>query len=326
MTLFASPSVLLPTALAFLSLSQLSTARLSGCDSVNCPLDQYRQPSCVLGNTTARALGITSFTNPLSSDPFTWTIMVQSVNGPNDTFERDFFLGTPPAVNLTTSQNQSCALFFDGVAPRTMFPGTDPEYDQGTCDDALTQTCVNDLRTQARTELTTIRSGSGGGDGTNSTSLASTCGKLGDALRDKAPTACTVASGGHWGDILVRPLTGMAAAKPVKQGDCHPTTGKDYDLALVAANRINAASRNTSDLEAILFGITPIMTVVYGGGVSDDMEVDLSCLKTIGPKTNTSSPNQASGAVGARMVEGKASTLLVGMFGLSACFLSGWLV
>ena len=317
---FSSLSGFLHAAIALLSLSRLSLAQLSSCDAVNCPLDQYRNFECVVGNASAIALGITSFTSPLSSQPLTWTIVVQGVNGPSNNYERDFFLGTSPSLNLTaggSSQSQACGLFFEGVATKIKFPGTDREYDQGTCDDALTQSCVNDLRTQARTELANIRGGSGG---YNDSLPASVCGKLGDVLRDDAPKTCTVVSDGRWGDVLVRPLTGVAAAPLVDQGDCHPTTGKDYNLALVASNRLSAPSRNITDITPILFGVTPIMTIVYGGGVPDS-DVDLSCLKTVGPKTNTTT-NTKSAATGRH--GGSSTTLILGISYLSVYLLPEW--
>lgn len=312
-----SSSVILPVTLAILSLSRLSIAQLSSCDAVFCPLDEHSQLRCVVGNTTARGFGISSFTSLLSSQPLTWTVTVQPVDEPSDTFERDFFIGTPPTLNLTdngSSRSQACALFFDGVATKTKFPGSDPEYDQGTCNDALTQSCVDDLRTQARTELANVR---GGRD--NSSSSASVCASLGDALRGRAPKTCSVASDGRWGDVLVRPLTGATAAQPVKQGDCHPTVGKDYDLTLVASHRLISPSRGSKDLGAILFGVTPIMTVVYGGGVPE-AEVDMSCLKTITPKgdTTTKKSDGPPARVGA-----KSTVLLFGIVCLSACFLGG---
>ena len=316
MALFSSSSGILHGALVLLSLSRLSIAQLSSCDAVNCPLDQYGNFECAVGNITAGALGVTSFSSPLSSQPLTWTILVQSIKGQLNSFERDFFIGAPPSLNLSSSQSQACGLFFDGVATKTEFPGTDPEYDQGTCNDALTQSCVNDLRTQARTELAKIR-GASGGD--NSSSPASVCGKLGDVLRDKAPATCSVASGGSWGVVLARPLTGEAASPPVKLGDCHPTTGEDYNLALVASNRLNAPSRNTTDVAPILFGVTPIMTVVYGGGIPES-EMDLSCLKTAGPKTNSRTNKQSLAA--ARRSE-RSTYIILGISCLFACFFPG---
>lgn len=317
MASISSSSVILPVTLALLSLSRLSIAQLSSCDAVACPLDEYSQPRCVIGNTTARAIGVSSFTSPLSSQPLTWTIAVQSIDELPNTFERDFFLGTSPSLNLTdggSSRSQACALFFEGVATMIKFPGSGPEYDQGTCNDALTQSCVDDLRNQARAELANVR---GGRD--NSSSSASVCASLGDALRGRAPKTCSVASDGRWGDVLVRPLTGATAVRPVKQGDCHPTVGKNYDLSLVASNRLTSPSRNSTDLSPILFGVTPIMTVVYGGGVPE-AGVDMSCLKTIGPNGDTTTKK-----VGGAATQGgeRSTALLLGLFCLSACFFWG---
>ena len=315
-----SHSILLSTALIFPSLIKLCAAQLSSCDDVGCPLDQYDQSSCVIGNTTAGALGISNFTSPLSSERLTWTIAVQSINGTDSTFERDFFLGTPPGLNLTAagrpSEIEACALFFEGVAAKTTFPGTDHENDQGTCSDALSKSCVSSLRTHALASLSSIR--------TNSISTASVCDQLSHAFRDQTTTnSCTVASSG-WGTILARPLTGPLAAPFVQQGECHPTTGgKDYNLELVAANRLDAPSRNIDELDPILFGVTPIMTITYGGNVSEPA-VDLSCLKTIGMSPNTTTTNQKNGAAG-QHVPGKQNVLLYGALGLCTCLIPSFL-
>lgn len=243
---------------------------------------------------TASAIGISTFNSLLSSpQPLTWTLSVQAISNQSNVFERDFILGKPPTVNLqqtNTSQPQACSLFFEGVATRLRFPGTDPEYDQGTCNDTITAACVNDLRTQGYDELNNILRE----DERNGSSNISVCTSLGNALRDHAPSSCAIAVDGKWGDLLTRPLTGQNTSLPVPQGDCHPTTEDNYNLSLVAANRISTPSRNTSDIQSVLFGITPIMTLVYGNGVPD-VEIDLTCLKTVGLNVGTAA-NKVSGA------------------------------
>lgn len=212
----------------------------------------------------AGAIGISTFNNPLSSPPpMTWTLSVQAIADQNNVFERDFLLGKPSTLNLqqtNTSQPQACSLFFDGVATTLRFPGTDPEYDQGTCNDALTAACIDDLRTQGHDQLTTILRE----HGRNGSST-----QLGNVLQDHAPASCAIAVDGKWGDLLTRPSTGDDASLPIPRGSCHATTDNDYDLSLVAAKRISAPSRNTSDIQTVLFGVTPIMTLVFGEGVSD---------------------------------------------------------
>ena len=281
--------------LAMIAFSRTSTAEIFSCDAVNCPSDQYNQPQCVVGNSTARAIGITSVKSSLSTpQPLTWTLSVQLLNEQNNTFERDFFLGTPASLKLqqlSPSPKEACSLFFEGVAPKLRFPGTAPEYDQGTCNDALTVSCVNDLRTQTYDELNKILSD----NKRNGSDTTAICTSLVDALRDHAPSLCPMAVDGKWGDILARPLTGLNASQPVTQESCHPTTERDYSLTLVAANRVNITSRNTKDLESVLYAITPIMTIVYGDAVKD-VEVDLACLKTVGPKNQTTTKKDSGGA------------------------------
>ena len=301
-------------------LASSSYAQISGCDAVDCPTDNSGKLQCILGNATAAALGVLSFNTSLSPQPLTWTLLVQALDAQQNLYERDFFLGTPPSLNLSEStsskstgrqQPQACSLFFEGIAPHLRFSGSDSLHDQGTCNDALNADCVADLQVQAKSELSKIlnnNNSEGTGSSENnssSTALASpVCDALSTALRDKAPTSCTLASGGHWGSILSRPLMSPQSPQPIQQGTCHPTTGgKDYELTLIAADQTNAASRNTTDIEDTVYGITPIMTVVYGGGNGrddQDPEIDLSCLKAI--ESNGSGRNltaqKDSGAIG----------------------------
>lgn len=290
-----SPSIHYSSILVSISLLHSSYAEIASCDQAKCPNGSYNTPQCVLGNMTASAIGISTFNSSLSSpQPLTWTLLVQAIRDGSNDFERDFILGKPPTLNLqqtnNTSQPQACSLFFEGVGTRLRFPGTDPEYDQGTCNDAITAACVNDLRTQGHDELNKILRE----DGRNGSTTDSVCTKLGNALQDHAPSSCAIAVDGKWGDLLTRPLTGQNASLPIPQGDCHPTTEDNYNLSLVAANRISLPSRNTSDLASVMFGITPIMTLVFGNGVPD-VEVDLTCSKTVGIKAAPAT-NQKSGA------------------------------
>ena len=307
-------------------LASSSYAQISGCDAVDCPTDQ-----CILGNATAAALGILSFNTSLSPQPLTWTLLVQALDAQQNLYERDFFLGTPRSLNLSkntstrlTGYPQACSLFFEGIAPQLRFPGSDSLHDQGTCNDALDADCVADLQAQAKSELSKVLHNSSSENNSKSTTLASpVCDALRTALRDKAPTSCTLASGGHWGSILSRPLISSQSPPPIQQGTCHPTTGgKDYELTLIAADQTNAASRNTTDIEDTMYGITPIMTVVYGGIGRDDQdaEIDLSCLKAI--DSNVSGRNLTAQKDSGTIGKGEAGgTALITAAALACLFL-----
>ncbi len=311
----SSSSAMFRATLVVISLARFSFAQISNCDAVGCPVDEYSKPRCAVGNTTnARGLGVTSFRTPLSNQSLTWTVLVHSVDEPPNSFSRDFFLGTPPSLNLTdggASQHQGCALFFDGVTTTAKFPGESPEYDQGTCNDALRSNCVDALRSQVQAELASLRPGSSN----NASSAASVCGRLGDALRSNIPRPCRIAVDGRWDEIQVRALTGPTVASPAPRGDCHPTVEKDYNLTLVASHRLTAPSRNSTELASILFGVTPIMTVVYGGNTSEPA-IDMTCLKTVGSRANMTidMPNAAASRTGER-----STVLILGLFSLLAC-------
>ncbi|KAL8927832.1 MAG: hypothetical protein Q9172_001205 [Xanthocarpia lactea] len=182
---------------------------------------------------------------------------------------------------------------------------TDPEYDQGNCDDALTAGCVSDLRKQSQDELTNIISNEARDDFSN---ITSTCDRLGQALRDRAPASCAIATDGSWGNVLARSLTNSTIAPPISQGNCHPTTGANYDISSIAGSRIDVPAYATVELQSALFGVTPIMTVAYNDeGVN--VEVDLTCLKIIGPNAM-------------KATEKKSGASALGFSGITVLFLA----
>lgn len=286
-----SSSISLTGLFMTLLLNRPSVAQLSSCDAVDCPLDQYSNPTCSIGNTTAQAIGIANFSIPLSSQELTWTVAVQSLSDDQSTFERDFFLGTPADLNLTilgSLGTQVCAIFFNGAANKASFPGNDPEYNQGTCNDALTAGCVNDIRNQAQAFRLEEH---------NSTNNSiSFCNGLGRALSMDAPSSCTVASGHEWSDVQARPLTGSDAPSSLQKGNCTPTTGKDYELTQIESVRIVAPSRSYTELKPILYGVTPILTSIWDPRNGTVMTSDLSCLKTVGPNRNATTKTQKGGS------------------------------
>lgn len=300
----APSSLLLTEALLILSLSLVSVAQLSACDAVDCPLDQNHNPTCTVGNSTAIDIGVGNFSTPLSDQPLTWTLSVQSLRDGQSSFERNFFLGTPPELNLRTrspSDTQLCAIFFNGAIYRAYFPGTDAVMAQGTCNDALTPACVSDIRQQA--EDFRVDNGNG------STSF---CSDLGEALRRQAPPSCTVASDGEWTNVQARPLTGSEVPSPLPRGDCTPTTGENYALTQIESARIDLPSRNYSDIETVLYGVTPIMTVTWNSENQTVLDSELSCLKAVGPQENGTAGSQEGG--GGRIEAGLS--LGIGFFGM----------
>ncbi|PQE08123.1 hypothetical protein CJF31_00008216 [Rutstroemia sp. NJR-2017a BVV2] len=245
----------------FLSISQAQDQTLVGCDAVHCPINN-KTSTCPVGNTTLSYLGITSLNTSLASSPLTWTLGTQVTYDPSNnslaSLDRDYFLGTPPTIlNLTSNSYHGCALFFDGVSANNLsFPNTPHESGSGTCNDALSTSCVTDLLAQSQSELNTLLS-------SNSSNESKICSALQSALQSKSPTSCTDIVPNHngWGNIIVR--------------------GENYNLSLVQSTRTSAAVLSGT-LQKLMFGITPVLTILYDLKNNAGGESHLSCLKAVG--------------------------------------------
>ncbi|KAF3044746.1 hypothetical protein E8E12_010165 [Didymella heteroderae] len=235
----------------------------------------------MIGNATLKAIGISNVTTSLDSQPLTWTVGLQELkeNGANPTFDRNFYLGTPPSIQLNDAHG--CALFFDGISANLTSSMGD-QLDKFSCSNVLAEACVSDLIAQARSTYEGFGVATDGSPGI--------CSRLSDALMDKPPTACNGIKG-SWGTILAQPLTGNSASEQIKQEQCHPTTGQDYGLSLIASIRKEASGRELSELSPILNAITPVMTVF---AKENDTDVELSCLKLVESKANQTVDSQPS--------------------------------
>ena len=268
-----------------------SLAQILGCDAVNCPLDSQGSPQCTVGNSTARDIGIKDFNVQSGSEPLTWTIMVQNLTS-SGAIERDFFLGTPSNVSSQDHyRKDACALFFEGVAPKIKFPGKDREHDNGNCNDALTKPCADDLLKQLQNQF----DNGAHRDNRGRNSPDKLCRSLSEAIKYGAPKPCQIASNGYWGDIVVRPLTGPGTAPPLPKDTCYPTTGQNFNLSLVAANRIDISRFNSSQLIDTLYGVTPIVTLAFAGSPQEALTtVSLTCIKPVSPKLVSKSSDKTS--------------------------------
>ena len=100
--------------------------------------------------------------------PARFTIGVQEGGGTdNSLVERDYFLGTPPSLNLTDSSTvRSYALFFEGMSSSLNFR-FNPDLPSGVQDsvrtrnDALEASCISDFMSQVRDKMKTILTATG---------------------------------------------------------------------------------------------------------------------------------------------------------------------
>ena len=105
-------------------------------------------------------------------------------------------------------------------------------------------------------------------------------------------------------NIVPLALTGAEAALKSQQSNCHPTTGKDYELSLVSSVQFEAPPDHYSEPSALFAsGITPVMTIFYPYSQSnssiDASEIHLNCIKIVGSTAGetTDKPSEASGRI-----------------------------
>ncbi|KAJ9609907.1 hypothetical protein H2200_006236 [Cladophialophora chaetospira] len=240
------------------------------------------------GNTTNSFIGTTSFTTSISANnvPLTWTVGASSPNQDSSsnstdaTFQKNFYLGTPPELNLASSINfAGCALFFEGIARSLPLNGT-AEYGSVSCSQALQDNCVNDLLSQATKQMKALgRSGNGDSQ--------SVCDALQSTLETNPPQSCTIATV-TWGSIIAKALTGSQSpsSSHISQTTCHPASnvngGSDYNIALIETQTVTSEDVS-SDIAPFFYSLTPILTVFYSasGSTSSLPEAQLSCLKVV---------------------------------------------
>lgn len=297
------------------SLAPLSTAQqqsdrpLVGCTSIpGCSSNT----GCTVGNATNVFLGATAFnaTLPPSSDSesveLTWTVGALSSTASstsNTQFTKNFYLGYPPALDLSgTSTFAGCALFFEGIARSISLNGS--EYGSMTCGAALGDACASDLLDQTEKQIQTLN----GGD--------DACAKLQDELERNPPQSCRALATVTWGSVVakgkcykhpIRPcealktdalcdtfpdLTGpnapLSPSPQTQQGSCHPTVaGKDYNVALIETQTVRSEDVS-SDHAPFFYSITPVVSVFYASApssssssTSSTTKAYMSCLKVV---------------------------------------------
>lgn len=126
---------------------------IASCADFDCPSD------CRITNRTYVLAGMVPFDTPIGTQNLTWTVGQRYYNPEayiRDT-EKDYYLGTPPDLDLRTVPYNGCAVFFTGTA------ATFGDYDinLGTCSNVLTGGCTDALQAYARTAVQNL-TGNGG--------------------------------------------------------------------------------------------------------------------------------------------------------------------
>lgn len=182
----------------FLLPIQVSSQLLS-CRDIGCPEASFGVANCELDDVKATSLGVSKVNTSLSEDPLTWTVTIGTYNDPATdgllSYRKDFYLGQPSALELQNSDSiHGCAIFFEGISYALEFGGSlggeDLAYEDGTCLDALGESCVSDWMAQLQSLVSLI-------DGDLD------CDALGQSLQANPPGTCQNL-GGSWGQVTSR--------------------------------------------------------------------------------------------------------------------------
>jgi hypothetical protein len=133
---------------------------IASCADVMCPSAPASVAAqCAVLNKTFTAIGqaripIDTSTNGGSSSStlagLSWIegVAVRDRPGIDRTYDKTFYLGTPPDLDLTGTG--SCAVFFTEVSDGVSFGDGDPSTVQGTCQQAMSSDCVSALIGRAK--------------------------------------------------------------------------------------------------------------------------------------------------------------------------------
>ncbi|RAR05497.1 hypothetical protein DDE82_003964 [Stemphylium lycopersici] len=244
--MFSTPSLLLlPAALLPTTVSAwdfYANFTIGSCVDVDCPGDGL-DAMCRVQNQTHRTIGLRTFDTAITEDSqnLTWTVGMTLYDGYDAqgdrsklarTVERDYYLGTPPSLNLSSDQllYRGCAILFsENKAVGPQIDGSQPGGPP--CEDLIGGGCIPSVVSQTKALLASNRTRYG-----NPTTVQA-CQNLRDDLESLFPSACgTLAGQDRWNNISSLPLTGPDAISPPSgsanaSSNCHPTLPKSNTLS-----------------------------------------------------------------------------------------------
>ncbi|KAK3291325.1 uncharacterized protein B0H64DRAFT_45997 [Chaetomium fimeti] len=287
-----------------------ASADILSCADVDCPVTEgTTSATCTVGDKTFNSIGLTSLDTDVDRlRGLSWVKAVgaRNVSTEERAFDQSFYLGTPDDFDF--EDTGACAVFFTEVSESVRFGDEDPRTSQGTCGQALSDSCVSALTDRARrVDFNGLRG-------------RRACERLQQEFNDNLDSACSnAASGSNWSGIRAVALTGDGAPDEIEDGrnrstNCWPVLPKSDDLTLVDSVS-TTGNYDASTLTDNFFGITPILTVWYPSNDDDNDDGDdtdsdnlvtetvaqLTCLKAMDLTTasnDTQSPGGGNGGNG----------------------------
>ncbi|KAG7285973.1 hypothetical protein NEMBOFW57_008269 [Staphylotrichum longicolle] len=277
----------------------------------------------ILSYRTFNAVGVANLESTIDNlKGLSWVkgVGAEDVNSKERSFDQSFYLGTPDDFDFGSTG--ACALFFTQTSDRVKFGDGDPRNTEGTCKDAMTDSCISAMVDRAKKVDMQGLSGK------------AACEKLQKDFSDNLDSACTsFAQGSRWSGIKAQALSGDGSPDAISDqqnitSTCWPVLPKSDDLTFVESTNATG-NLDASTLIKNFFSITPILTVFFPGNGNSSLvsrpEAQLTCVKTIDLTTAsnaTQSPTDNNKNAAGQLVSGK-NALWVGLMSitLSAFFI-----
>ncbi|KAH7140220.1 hypothetical protein B0J13DRAFT_608645 [Dactylonectria estremocensis] len=278
------------------ALNGISTAQslddtIVGCSVVGCPASETNSTAndCRVVDKNFTVIGVSRIPVNASSElsGLTWVQGVTTEDSEDERlFEKTFYLGTPADVDI--GDVGACALFFTDTKS-VAFNGTNDAESQGTCQEAMTESCVSALTARAKDidydDLT----------------VDEACSKLKEEFEDNLDSACKPFAGSNsWPGLSVKALSGSSESpittKKNGSSNCWPILPKSDNLNIVASFESNGNTTAESTTRN-LFEITPILTVFFPGNGTLISKVDsqMSCMKSLGESVESEKTKDEGG-------------------------------
>ncbi|OAP54065.1 hypothetical protein AYL99_11599 [Fonsecaea erecta] len=214
----------------------------------------YETGACIRGLKTRPGTSCRSRKNILRRGKKSECSVGASSSNSNDiTFTKNFYLGYPPSMDLAnTSGFVGCALFFEGIA-RNLPLNSVTEYGPVTYGQTLQDACVNDLMSQAKTQVQMLGS-------TNDLDNRSVYTALQTIMEASPPQSCQTIATVTWGTIVRKEITGP-----------HVSSGTKYNIALIETPT-NTSEGVSRDITPFSYSITPVLTVFYSASAPSNAQ------------------------------------------------------
>ncbi|GFF53868.1 hypothetical protein IFM62136_02432 [Aspergillus lentulus] len=279
------------TSLPFLIFSSLSispgTANLNG---KNPSLESHALSQCIAADNSSSASGTTFFISPLvnnGSTQLSWTLGIHIQNSSDDTgrnkliqIERDFYfgLGSDPG-SIQNASFRACSIFYHG-ASEPLYSDANPD---GRRTQELSDDCVRDLTALVNNTAQELMPQNDG-------DLLNVCKKLVETTTGNRPTSC---HNYNLGELHFQAFTNRNTSSTSSSGNCHSSSGGDYNLTLVDSNSFANANGSTN-LKNMVLGATPIITVFYPESNLSRPDIQYMALK---PEDTSNLIGQVSGSL-----------------------------